>query len=181
MKRIARLPTFLALALAVLTALNALAQDVRPFLPGTPRAASPEDVARIMAKPPAGLEIVDVRPPAEYADYALPGSLNLDSATVLADESLLSGAGPLLLVDKDGALAFALAGALAPRASRPVMAMTGGLEAWWNGQELGQTLGPAGAGMPGTDSGKVSQPGGPPGGAADGQGAPASPARNTGS
>jgi rhodanese-related sulfurtransferase len=138
MKRTVRWLTFSALAiLASLSGLNGLAQETRLKAPGIPQAASPDEVARIMAKPPAGLEIVDIRTPAEYADYALPGSLNLDPATVLADESLRAGSGPLLLVDKDGTEAFAVAGALAQKASRPVMVLAGGLKAWWNARELG--------------------------------------------
>ncbi len=105
-----------------------------------PRAASPEEAAALMAKPPAGLEIVDIRPAADFADYSLPGSLNMDAAAVLADESFGAGQGPLLIVDKDGTRALLLAGALAQKATRPVLALKGGLAGWWQARELGMAV-----------------------------------------
>ena len=110
--------------------------------PSLVQAVSPEQAAQLMAQQPAGLEIVDIRPSNEYADYALPGSLNLDPATVLADETLLTGQAPLLIVDKDGTSAFAVAGQIAPRTSRKVMALTGGLVAWWRAKELDRATSP---------------------------------------
>lgn len=139
-----------------------------------PAAVSPEELARLAAKPPAGLEIVDIRPAAEFAGYALPGSLNLDAAAVLADESFASGQGPLVIVDKDGTRAFALAGALTRKSSRQILVLKGGLESWWTVMELGMAvketpLGDApGAGSP---SGVT-----PPAGTTPGAPAPASPA-----
>jgi len=123
-----------AALLAALLACCVPAQAKGPDLPG---AAQPEEAARLLAAPPAGLDVVDIRPPAEFADYALPGAMNLDPATVLADETLLAGSGPLLLVDKDGTAAFVVAGALARKASRPVLALKGGMQAWWAARELG--------------------------------------------
>ncbi len=130
MKRIARI-----LALAALSAALALPPAFAGS--GLPKAATPAEVSELMARPQAGLEIVDIRPSAEYADYALPGSFNLDPAAVMADETLLSGNGPLLIVDKDGTDAFAVAGVLARKSSRPVMALSGGLAAWWADKEMG--------------------------------------------
>lgn len=108
--------------------------------PALPRSASPAEVAQLLAKPPAGLEIVDIRPQTEFADYALPASLNLDAASVLADDSFATGSGPLLLVDKNGTQAFAVAGVLAQKTSRPVLVLTGGLSAWWAVQEKGMAV-----------------------------------------
>lgn len=133
MKRTARHLILAALA-ATLPVSQALAG------PDLPRAAKPAEVAELLAKAPAGLEIVDLRPQAEFADYALPGSLNLDPGTALSDETLLSGQGPLLIVDKDGTTAFAVAGVLARKAKRPVIALSGGLAAWWAERELGMAV-----------------------------------------
>lgn len=167
------------LVLAVLVVLAGLC-DVQAKEPDLPRAASPREVAQLLAKPPAGLEIVDIRPPAEFSDYALPGSLNLDAATVLADESLLTGTGPLLVVDKDGSRAFAVAGVLAQRASRPVLALTGGLSAWWAAMELGAVvketpLPGVPAQAPGTLPAKSTGPAKPAPGAAPVPGTPDAP------
>ena len=102
-----------------------------------PKPASPDEAAQLLAKPPAGLEIVDIRPQGEFSDYALPGSLNMDPEAVLADESLFTGDGPVLLVDKDGTRAFAVAGVLCQKSSRPVLVLKGGLAAWWADREKG--------------------------------------------
>lgn len=102
-----------------------------------PRAAAPDEVAAMLAKPPAGLEIVDIRPQGDFADYALPGSINIEASAVLGDESFLSATGPLLLVDKDGTTAMAVAGALAQKTARPVLVLRGGLAGWWEAREVG--------------------------------------------
>ena len=130
----------LALALAPLALAPQAPAQSQARTPALPRSASPAEVAQLMAKPPAGLEIVDIRPQAEFADYALPASLNLDAAAVLADDSFASGSGPLLLVDKNGTQAFAVAGVLAQKTSRPVLVLTGGLAAWWAAQEKGMAV-----------------------------------------
>lgn len=127
----------LTLALALTPLVLASQAQSQARTPSLPRSASPAEVAQLMAKPPAGLEIVDIRPQAEFADYALPASLNLDAAAVLADDSFATGSGPLLLVDKNGTQAFAVAGVLAQKTSRPVLVLTGGLAAWWAAQEKG--------------------------------------------
>lgn len=148
-----------------------IAQAKEPVLP---RAATPAETAQLLAKPPAGFEIVDIRPQAEFTDYALPGSLNLDAAAVLADESFFTGAGPLLIVDKDGTRAFALAGALAQKTSRPLLVLRGGLAAWWAEREMGAVvketpLGNAPSPAP------VSAPGATPGKAPASPAVPATP------
>ncbi|WP_084502580.1 rhodanese-like domain-containing protein [Fundidesulfovibrio putealis] len=168
----------LALALAPLALAPQAPAQSQARTPALPRSASPAEVAQLMAKPPAGLEIVDIRPQAEFADYALPASLNLDAAAVLADDSFASGSGPLLLVDKNGTQAFAVAGVLAQKTSRPVLVLTGGLAAWWAAQEKGMAVkevpladqpspaaapaaAPAGPATPGTPQPATPQPSDP--------------------
>ncbi|GFK94720.1 hypothetical protein NNJEOMEG_02567 [Fundidesulfovibrio magnetotacticus] len=126
-----------SLRAALLASLLSLAVPAGAAGPKLPEALPPEEAVKLLAKPPAGLDLIDIRTPAEFQDYALPGALNLDAAAVLADETLLTGSGPLVLVDKDGTAAFAVAGALAARASRPVLALRGGMAAWWTTKELG--------------------------------------------
>ena len=50
---------------------------------------------------PGTFEIVDVRPAAQFADFSLPGALNADIADVIANPAYLSGAVPLVVVDRD--------------------------------------------------------------------------------
>jgi len=168
MKRTMRL---LALTAALGLSAAALAKG-----PDMPRAAAPDEVAAMLAKPPAGLEIVDIRPEPEFADYSLPGSINIDAASVLADESFLSAAGPLLLVDKDGATAMAVAGALAQKTGRPVLVLRGGLSGWWAARELGLAVKevPLGQEAPAAAMPNAAPPAASP--APGKQGAPAQPA-----
>jgi adenine deaminase len=43
----------------------------------------------------------------------------------------LTGAGPLILVDRDGSLAMQIAGILSQKTQRTIKALHGGLEAYW--------------------------------------------------
>jgi hypothetical protein len=50
---------------------------------------------------------------------------------VLNNAAYLAGAGPLILVDRDGSLAMQVAGILSQKTRRTVKALHGGLEAYW--------------------------------------------------
>ena len=67
---------------------------------------------------PGTFEIVDVRPPAQFADFSLPGSINADIADVIANPAYLNGAVPLIIVDRDGSLAMAVGGILSQKTQR---------------------------------------------------------------
>ena len=81
---------------------------------------------------PGTFEVVDLRPAAQFADYSLPGSVNADAAEVMANPAYLNGSVPLVIVDRDGSLAMAVGGVLAQKTPRPIKALFGGLEAYWN-------------------------------------------------
>ena len=130
-------PRLFAFAVLLALALASLTGDAMAKSAGLPKPASPDETAQLLAKPPAGFEIVDIRTQGEFTDYALPGSFNLEPEAVLADESLQTGDGPILLVDKDGTRAFAVAGVLSQKSSRPVLVLKGGLDAWWAAREKG--------------------------------------------
>jgi rhodanese-related sulfurtransferase len=87
---------------------------------------------------PGTFEIVDIRPPAQFSDFNLPGSANADIAEVIANPSYLNGAVPLILVDRDGSLAMAVGGILSQKTPRPIKALFGGLEAYWNDSQVPQ-------------------------------------------
>ncbi len=99
------------------------------------------DLKRMLVDLPGTFEMVDVRPPAQYADYSLPGSMNADIADVIANPAYLNGVIPLVIVDRDGSLAMAVGGILAQKTPRPIKVLFGGLEAYWN--ELGTFAPPA--------------------------------------
>jgi len=57
-------------------------------------------------------------------------------ADVLENPGYLIGAGPLIIVDRDGSLAMMAAGILSQKTKRPIKALHGGLEAFWEESEL---------------------------------------------
>jgi hydroxyacylglutathione hydrolase len=90
------------------------------------------DELRRMAKDlPGTFDLVDIRPADQFKDYHIPGSRNADIAEVLNNAAYLTGAGPLILVDRDGSLAMQIAGILSQKTQRTVKALHGGLESYW--------------------------------------------------
>ena len=81
---------------------------------------------------PGTFKIVDVRPPASYADLSLPGSVNATISDVIANPVYRNGVVPLIIVDRDGSLAMAVGGILSQKTRRSISVLYGGLEAYWN-------------------------------------------------
>jgi glyoxylase-like metal-dependent hydrolase (beta-lactamase superfamily II) len=97
-----------------------------------PERMAAAELKRMLMDLPGTFEIVDVRPPGQFADFSLPGSSNADIADVIANPAYLNGAVPLVIVDRDGSLAMAVGGILSQRTQRPIKVLHGGLEAYWN-------------------------------------------------
>ena len=97
---------------------------------------SPADLGRLIKDLPGTFDLVDIRPAEAFADYALPGAHRAELADVLENPGFLTGAGPLIIVDRDGSLAMMVAGILSQKTKRPVKALYGGLEAFWKATEL---------------------------------------------
>jgi rhodanese-related sulfurtransferase len=97
-----------------------------------PERISAADLKRLMMDLPDTFVLVDIRPPNHYKDYHLPGSRNVDVAVILASQEFLVGAGPLIIVDRDGSIAMAVGGILSQKTERPVKVLYGGLEAYWS-------------------------------------------------
>ena len=101
-----------------------------------PERMSPQALTRLMIDLPGTFDLVDIRPASAFADYSLPGSINADIADVMFNPAYLAGAGPLILVDRDGSLAMAVGGVLSQKTKRPIKVLHGGLEAYWENTEL---------------------------------------------
>jgi len=97
---------------------------------------SPADLNRLLKDMPGTFDLVDIRPAEAFQDYALPGSIHADPAEVLSSPIYLTGAGPLIIVDRDGSLAMMVAGILSQKTKRPIKALYGGLEGYWEETEL---------------------------------------------
>lgn len=98
---------------------------------------SAAELKRMLMDLPDTFQTVDIRPPSQYADYSLPGSENVDIADLLANPAYLTGAGPLVIVDRDGSLAMMVGGILSQKTQRPIKVLYGGLSAYWSETEFG--------------------------------------------
>jgi len=101
-----------------------------------PERLSPAALKRLILDLPNSFEMVDIRPPAAFADYHLPGSRNADIVDVMKSPAYLAGSIPLILVDRDGSLAMAVGGILTQKTARPIKVLHGGLDAYWTETEL---------------------------------------------
>jgi glyoxylase-like metal-dependent hydrolase (beta-lactamase superfamily II)/rhodanese-related sulfurtransferase len=97
-----------------------------------PERLAAAELKRMMMDVPGTFEVVDIRPPAQVADYSLPGAVNADIADVIANPAYLNGTAPLVIVDRDGSMAMAVGGILSQKTPRPIKVLYGGLEAYWN-------------------------------------------------
>ena len=93
---------------------------------------SAAELKRLIMDLPGTFQLVDIRPPEHFADYNLPGSENVDIAELMDNPAYLTGAGPLVIVCRDGSLAMMVAGILSQKTERPIKVLYGGLEAYWN-------------------------------------------------
>ena len=129
MKRHARFPVF-----GSETKASASAQPKRQV--HLAERISPADLNRLLKDMPGTFDLVDIRPPEAFQDYALPGATNAELAEVLSNPAYLTGAGPLIIVDRDGSLAMMVAGILSQKTKRPIKALHGGLDGFWEETEL---------------------------------------------
>lgn len=100
------------------------------------------ELKRMMMDLPGTYQLVDVRPAAHFADYQLPGSENVELAQLLGNPAYLEGSVPLVIVDRDGSLAMMAGGILAQKTDRRVIALHGGLQAYWSESDLGSLAQP---------------------------------------
>jgi rhodanese-related sulfurtransferase len=101
-----------------------------------PERMGPAELKRLLVDLPGTFDLVDIRPAEQFADYSVPGSRNAQIADVIENPAYLVGAGPLIVADRDGSLAMAVAGILSQKTQRPIKALHGGLEAYWRETEM---------------------------------------------
>ncbi|MBN2473617.1 MAG: MBL fold metallo-hydrolase [Pirellulales bacterium] len=128
---------------------------------------SAAELKRLMMDLPGTFQLVDIRPAEHFADYSLPGSENVDVAELLGNPAYLTGAGPLIIVSRDGSLAMMLGGILSQKTQRDIKVLYGGLEAYWSEAGPGAGAPPAaGVAAPAIAPGRPSRvPAGAPAGA----------------
>jgi rhodanese-related sulfurtransferase/glyoxylase-like metal-dependent hydrolase (beta-lactamase superfamily II) len=104
---------------------------------------SAAELKRLLMDLPGTFQLFDIRPASQFADYSLPGSQNVDISDVLNNPVYLTGAGPLIIVDRDGSLAMMAGGILSQKTKRSIKVLHGGLSAYWSATELGGAASPA--------------------------------------
>ena len=109
---------------------------------------SAKELMRMIQDLPGRFQIVDIRPAAHFNDYQVPGSENVDLADLLENPAYQNGVGPLVVVDRDGSLAMMAAGILSQKTQRPVKALYGGLQAYWDEAGIGAAATPSAATPP---------------------------------
>ena len=105
-----------------------------------PDIIDPAQLKRMLMDLPGTFDLVDIRPVQHFGDYSLPGSRNVDIADLISNPAYLTGAGPLVIVDRDGSLAMAVGGILSQKTERQIKVLFGGLEVYWNKAEMGEPI-----------------------------------------
>lgn len=112
-----------------------------------PDRISPLELKSLIMDLPGTFDLVDIRPSQYFNDFHLPGAMNADIADVLNNPAFLVGTGPLVIVDRDGSLAMVAAGMLFNKTQRPIKALRGGIEAYWQQSDL-PSMATSGSTMP---------------------------------
>ncbi len=110
-----------------------------------PDLIEPAQLKRMLMDLPGTFDLVDIRPSGHFQDYNLPGARNVDLGDLINNPVYLTGAGPLVIVDRDGSLAMAAGGILAQKTQRPIKVLYGGLNAYWNLEVVGKGKAPKAA------------------------------------
>lgn len=140
------------------------APDVRSLLGITgdaapmalPEAIEPSALARALMDQPRLYAVLDVRPRWQFDEYHIPGAVSVateDVAVILRQQAPAMRA---VVVDRDGTVAFAIAGVAIrelDEGAHAVHALVGGTSAYWRQVELGKAMtssevGKGAAGLP---------------------------------
>ncbi|WP_027185512.1 rhodanese-like domain-containing protein [Desulfovibrio inopinatus] len=115
-----------------------------PWLPGTVTVSE-------LGKDISSVRVIDLRPEEAFAEYHIPGSINIPAETVMSKNWLDADTTPLVLVDGDGYRAMAVATLVKQTSMRPVSILAGGVGKYWTKAAFKKAGGPR-------DSVKTSMP-----------------------
>jgi hydroxyacylglutathione hydrolase len=101
---------------------------------------------KVLLDQPEAYVLLDLRPAAPFAEWTLPSARNVRPADLAAAVAALPADARVVLLDRDGTLAFAVAGAvMARQPQRLLRVLHGGLMAWPHGLDgLGRASSSAG-------------------------------------
>jgi hydroxyacylglutathione hydrolase len=100
-------------------------------------------LAKVLLEQPATYHVVDLRPDWQFAEWHLVGAVNVAPDALLAHVRDVPAAQRIVLVDRDGSLAFAVAGALLARDGVPTLrVLLGGAQQYHRDVVLGSPATP---------------------------------------
>lgn len=123
----------------------------RPAPLALPEPIDARTLASVLMDQPAQYAVLDIRPAWQQAEFRLPGAVAVAPEGVAAHVRALPAHVRPVIVDRDGSLAFAVAGAALERlgpGARPVRALVGGLARYYREVEItgaGPSAGSGGA------------------------------------
>jgi rhodanese-related sulfurtransferase len=97
-----------------------------------PEAIAPQALARALADQPQSYLLLDVRPAAAFADYHLPGAKSVTPEQAVEQARSAPAATRVVVVDRDGTIAWAVAGVVGYlQNERVVRVLDGGTARYW--------------------------------------------------
>lgn len=119
---------------------NGTSRDAAQRQVRLPERISAAELQRLLMDLPGTFDLVDIRPAVQFADFSIAGSQNVGIPDLMFDPRHLTGVGPLIIVDRDGSLAMAVAGILSQKTERSIKALYGGVQAYWAESELNNAV-----------------------------------------
>jgi rhodanese-related sulfurtransferase len=102
-----------------------------------PEPIEPQTLARALADQPQSYLVLDVRPASAFAEFHLPGAQAVTPEQALEQARAADARTRIIVVDRDGTIAWAAAGVIAHlQKDRVVRVLDGGLARWWREVEL---------------------------------------------
>ncbi|HUV12477.1 MAG TPA: rhodanese-like domain-containing protein, partial [Acidobacteriota bacterium] len=96
-----------------------------------PEQMGPQDLARRMMDLPGTVDVLDIRPAWQFAEYSIPGSVNIPVQQVMSSSAYLNDRRPLIIVCRDGSISSSVAGALVQKTPRPIRFLSGGVTRYY--------------------------------------------------
>ena len=96
-----------------------------------PERITPEGLAQQLMDLPGSLDVVDVRPAWQFAEYQIPGSTNVPVEVIMNSPAYLVDKRPLVIVCRDGSISAAIGGALVQKSQRPIKFLSGGVKRYY--------------------------------------------------
>ncbi len=95
-----------------------------------PEVINYDSLNRLIKDQPDFIEVIDIRPAEQFADYNIPNSSNIELKNLL-NQGTGTQKKILILVDRDGTISMIAAGILSIKSGRRIKVLEGGVEKYW--------------------------------------------------